>query len=155
MVLNADGTVAYASPCSPSILGLSPEEIEGKNLFYFIHPDDVSTAITTFKASLNNPGETQTSEYRFRHKDNSWLYLESKSNFPGTDHNLNGVVVNSRDVTQRRQAEAEICNALLQAQELNEIKSRFVGMVSHEFRNPLNSILASTQILECYSEQWS
>lgn len=155
MVLNADGTVAYASPCSQSILGLSPEEIEGKNLFNFIHPDDVSTAITSFKATLNNPGETQTSEYRFRHKDNSWLYLESKTNFPGAEQNLNGVVVNSRNVTERKQVEAEICNALLQAQELNELKSRFVSMVSHEFRNPLNSILASTQILERYSEQWS
>lgn len=155
MVLNADGTVAYASPCSPSILGLSPEEIEGKNLFDFIHPSDVSTAITSFKASLNNPGETQTSEYRFCNKNNLWLYLESKSNFPGTDQNLNGVVVNLRNVTERKQAEAEIRSALLQAQELNELKSRFVWMVSHEFRNPLNSILASTQILERYGEQWS
>jgi signal transduction histidine kinase len=39
--------------------------------------------------------------------------------------------------------------------ELNELKSRFVAMVSHEIRNPLNTILAATQILENYSDKWS
>lgn len=154
-VLDADGTVTYASPCSKNILGFTSEELEGTNFFDFVHHDHISTVITSFKASLNNPGETQTLEYYFRHKDNSWRYLESKSNFSGTDQNLNGVVVNSRDITKRKQVELEIRNALVQAQELNELKSRFVSMVSHEFRNPLNSILASTQILERYSEQWS
>jgi PAS domain S-box-containing protein len=154
-VLSADGIVTYQSPYSQNVLGLSPEEIEGKNLFDFIHPDDLDTAIARFKASLNNPGETQISEYRFRHKDGSWRYLESKSNFAVTECDLNGIIINSRDITERKQAEEEIRSALTQAQELNELKSRFVSMVSHEIRNPLNGISAATQILERYSEQWS
>lgn len=154
-VLEADGTVSYASPSSQNILGFSPEELEGKNAFDFVHNDDFSTMSAPFRASLDNPGETQISEYRFRHKDGSWRYLESKSKFSTIAPNLNGIVVNSRDITERKQAEEEILNALKKERELNELKSRFVSMVSHEIRNPLNGISAAAQILERYSEQWS
>jgi PAS domain S-box-containing protein len=153
-VLDADGTVTYASPSSQNVLGFSPEELEGKNAFDFVHTDDIYPATTPFQASLANPSETQISQYRFRHKDGSWRYLESKSNFSPTDTSLNGIVVNSRDITERKQAEEDILSALKKERELNELKSRFVSMISHEIRNPLNSILAATQILERYGEQW-
>lgn len=153
-VLEADGTVAYASPSSKNVLGFSPEDLEGKNAFDFVHDDDFPTAFAPFKASLDNPGETQISEYRFRHKDGSWRYLESKSKFSSTEPSLNGIVVNSRDITERKQAEEDILNALQKERELNELKSRFVSMVSHEIRNPLNGILSAAQILERYGEQW-
>ena len=74
-VLDADGTVAYQTPCSINVLGFDAEELEGKHFFDFVHPDDVTTAIAPFQSSLNNPSETQISEYRFRHQDNSWHYL--------------------------------------------------------------------------------
>ncbi|MBD1925179.1 PAS domain S-box protein [Trichocoleus sp. FACHB-90] len=154
-VLEGDGTITYASPSSQMVLGLSREELEGTNVFDYIHPDDLTEAIATFKASLTNPGETQISEYRFRHQDGSWHYLESKSNFSNTETILTGIVVNSRDITIRKRAEEDMLEALQKERELNELKSRFVAMVSHEIRNPLNTILAATQILENYSDKWS
>ena len=59
------------------------------------------------------------------------------------------------DITERKSAEAEIRKALEQEKELNELKSSFVSMVSHEFRNPLNAISTSAQLLERYSKKWS
>lgn len=59
------------------------------------------------------------------------------------------------DITERKLAEAEIRKALETEKELNELKSRFVSMVSHELRNPLNAISTSAQLLERYSEKWS
>ncbi|KJH70902.1 hybrid sensor histidine kinase/response regulator [Aliterella atlantica] len=153
-VVKEDGVVVYASPSSRTIFGFSPQELEGKNVFDFIHPDDLSSAIAPFRASLINPDKTQVSEYRFRHKDGSWRYLESKSNFSHTALQSRGIVVTSRDITQRKQAEADIINALQTAQELSELKTRFVSMVSHEIRNPLNSISTAAQLLERYGEKW-
>jgi len=57
------------------------------------------------------------------------------------------------DITERKQAEAEIRNALEKEKELSELKSRFVTTTSHEFRTPLATILSSTELLRKYSHK--
>lgn len=59
------------------------------------------------------------------------------------------------DITERKQAEAEIHKALEKERELKELKSSFVSMVSHEFRTPLATILVGAELLEHYSHQWT
>ncbi len=59
-----------------------------------------------------------------------------------------------RDITERKQVETEIRNALEKEKELGELKSRFVTMASHEFRTPLATILSSSELLEYYSHKW-
>lgn len=58
------------------------------------------------------------------------------------------------DITARKQAEEEVRRALTKERELNELKSRFVSMTSHEFRTPLSTILSSADLLEFYMETW-
>lgn len=152
-ILEDDGTIRYKSPSTQQILGFNPQELEGKNHFELVHPDDYQKALESFQKGLKNPGKTQVSEYRFHHKDGSWRYLETKSNF--LNHHINKIVINSRDITERKQIEEDVQKAIQKERELIELKSRFVSMVSHEIRTPLNVILASTQILERYSEKWS
>lgn len=55
---------------------------------------------------------------------------------------------------QEKQAEREILKALDQERELNELRSRIVTMVSHEYRTPLTAILSSAELLECYWHKW-
>jgi len=66
-----------------------------------------------------------------------------------------GQVWSFRDVTHFKQAEAEMQAALKQERELGELKSRFVSMVSHEFRNPLNIISFSTSLLQRHHCHWN
>ena len=68
---------------------------------------------------------------------------------------VNEVMAIIRDITERKQAEEDIQRTLVQEKKLNELKSRFVTMASHEFRTPLASILSSAELLEHYSHKWS
>jgi signal transduction histidine kinase len=59
------------------------------------------------------------------------------------------------DITKYKQAEEELYKALETERELNELKSRFVAMVSHEYRTPLTTILSSAELLERYTDRFT
>lgn len=64
------------------------------------------------------------------------------------------LLANFFDISELKRAEIEVRNALAKEKELNEMKSRFVSLVSHEFRTPLAAILSSAEILEYYAEKF-
>lgn len=64
-------------------------------------------------------------------------------------------LVTAVDITERKQAEVEVRQALEQEKELGEVRARLISMVSHEFRTPLNLILFSATLLRRQSHQWS
>ncbi|HEY9692653.1 MAG TPA: ATP-binding protein [Oculatellaceae cyanobacterium] len=66
-----------------------------------------------------------------------------------------GFVVSWRDITDRKIAESEISKSLAKEKELNELKSHFISIASHEFRTPLTTILSATELLEYYSERFT
>ncbi|HCF30275.1 MAG TPA: hypothetical protein DEV81_24445 [Cyanobacteria bacterium UBA11049] len=67
----------------------------------------------------------------------------------------NEVMAIVRDITERKQVEADIRTALEKEKELSELKSRFISMASHEFRTPLATILSSAELIEHYSHKWN
>src|SRR5215213_8480421 len=107
-ILEADGTVRYTSPAVERVLGHTPEEQVGTNAFASIHPDDTGRASRIFAEVLKRPGLHSPLEFRVPHKDGSWRYLEHLINNLLDDPAVRGVVVNSRDVTERKRAEEEV-----------------------------------------------
>src|SRR5829696_10550801 len=107
-ILDADGTVRYVSPAVERVMGYKPEEQVGTNAFDTIHPDDREQALATFAEVLKKPGLHPPLEFRVPHKDGSWRYLEHVVNNLLDDPAMGGVVVNSRDITERKRAETEI-----------------------------------------------
>ncbi|KAF3885032.1 MULTISPECIES: hybrid sensor histidine kinase/response regulator [Nostocales] len=65
------------------------------------------------------------------------------------------LIVEGRDISDRKRAEAEIRNAWEVERDLNDLKSKFVSMVSHEFRNPMTVIRTAVEILETYNKELS
>ena len=107
-LLAADGTIRYQSPSIERILGYQPEELVGENIFDYVHPEDLKRVRGRFAEGLAEPNLRSSAQYRFRHKDGSWRYLESiGSNLLG-DSEVGEFIVNSRDVTERVWAEEKL-----------------------------------------------
>jgi len=104
-LLDGNGTMLYESPSVERLLGYRPDELTGRNAFELIHPDDVAHTMRILRDAVLAPGTVQTGEFRFRHKDGSYRHVESIGRSLLDDPAVAGVVINSRDITQRRQTE--------------------------------------------------
>ena len=107
-LLGADGTVRYQSPSSERILGYQPEELVGENVFDYVHPEDLGRVQGKFAEGLAEPDLHPSAQYKFRHKDGSWRYLESVGSNFLVDSKVGEFIVNSRDVTERVWAEEKV-----------------------------------------------
>src|SRR6185369_2924969 len=104
-ILNRDGTIRFASPSHETILGYVPSELIGRNAFDFVHPDDMPSLLQNFTQGMAAGSSALAQEFRFRHWDGTWRSLESIAKNALDDPAIAGAVINSRDVTARRQAE--------------------------------------------------
>ncbi|MEH2160202.1 MAG: ATP-binding protein [Nostoc sp.] len=151
--LEANGQVTYVSPSITHILGCSPKDWVAENLAKLVHPDDQFVVENLFCYTFNNPALDVTTEFRLRHVDGCWRDFEVIFKNLLDDPNIAGVVLTCRDITKRKQAEADMRKALEKERELNELKSRFISMASHEFRTPLAVVSSSIGILEDYGHR--
>ncbi|HSK82886.1 MAG TPA: PAS domain S-box protein [Rubrobacter sp.] len=105
------GTIRYQSPSSERILGYRPEEMIGRNAFDYVHPDDLQRAEMAFAEGLKVLERRPLVVYRFRHKDGSWKWLESVGTNLLGNPAVGGYVVNSREITRRKEAEERLKEA--------------------------------------------
>lgn len=107
-ILTAEGVFKYNSPSVKRVLGYAPEELAGRSAFELVHPDDLQSTMRAFEQGLNNPELPIRHAYRCRRPDGSWCPLETVGQNRLDDPELAGVVINSRDITERKQAEARL-----------------------------------------------
>ncbi|WP_072044968.1 putative bifunctional diguanylate cyclase/phosphodiesterase [Aliterella atlantica] len=107
-ILEPDGVMQYSSPSHERILGYSPSYLMGKNAFDFIHPEDVNSALHVFTQAMQDTSNTWSVEFRFRHQDGSWRYLESTVSNLLADPSVRGMAINTRDITERKRVEAQL-----------------------------------------------
>ncbi|MEA2594436.1 MAG: hypothetical protein QOF01_905 [Thermomicrobiales bacterium] len=107
-VVAADGTVRYQSPAIESLLGYRPEDRTGADGLAFIHPEDLPQVHRELAAIATFPGATTTMELRARHRLGTWRWLEATATNLLHDPSVAGIVVNSRDVTDRRRLEEDL-----------------------------------------------
>lgn len=104
-VLDATGVIIYESPSAGRSLGYQPEEMLGRRAIDFIHPDDVPATQAALARAMADPSGTHVLEYRIRHGDGTWRVREGSGRNLLHDPNVRGFVINSRDITERKQAE--------------------------------------------------
>ncbi|HUJ48696.1 MAG TPA: ATP-binding protein, partial [Bryobacteraceae bacterium] len=137
-ILDIDGTIRYASPSHERTLGYAVEELVGKNAGAFVHPDDAARV----RAAVWQNAGSGAIEYRFRHQDGSYRTLESFGRNLSHLAGVGGVVVNSRDVTERKRLEEQLHHS-----QRIEAMGRLAGGVAHDFNNLLMVIAGHSQML--------
>ncbi|WP_299266518.1 hybrid sensor histidine kinase/response regulator [Halorientalis sp.] len=130
-VVSPDARFEYLSPSAEHILGYEPSEMVGEYIFDYAHPEDRDEAMEKFFETVKHPDKQPTVEFRFKHPDGSWPVLESRGRNLLDDPDVQGFVVNSREITELREHEQKLKR---QNDQLEGIRSA----VSHDLKNPLN-----------------
>jgi diguanylate cyclase (GGDEF)-like protein/PAS domain S-box-containing protein len=126
-ILDAGGVVRYESPSHQRFLGIAAEEHAGRDIRNLVHLEDHNVVDEALRKLIEQPGEIVTFEYRLRHRDGSWRVLESTaSNLLGQPA-VAGIVLNSRDITDRKQAEEKLLHDALH-DELTGLPNRALFM---------------------------
>jgi len=147
-ILDRHGEVRYASPSVERILGYAPHELVGRQAATLVHATDRGLARRVFADTVGASAPVAHMEVLCRHADGSFRVLEAAcTNLLDTPETA-GVVINARDVTERRASEEQLRLAKDEAIQASRAKSAFVASMSHELRTPLNAIIGYSEILQ-------
>ena len=174
LILDENYNLVYESSSAENILGGDVELRKASNLIELLHPHDKQKLLTDLR-SVKNEGERRDVSFRFRSKTQDWIYIEAVITNWLTHENINGIVVNARDVSARMEnklklkrtvSELKYSKELLEIQsrelkklneklfesekkliELNLNKDKFFSIIAHDLRSPFNSLLGLSEFL--------
>lgn len=147
-IVEENGDISYESPATEKVFGFEPFERIGQNFLTCVHPEDQDAVRSFLHDVIYQPDAIRTIEFQHRsNKKNDYEWIEVTASNQIHNAAVGGIVLNSRDIATRKAAEQELKRALQQEKELGDLKSRFITMVSHEFRTPLTVINSSAEIM--------
>ena len=160
-ILDAEGVIRYESPSVERLLDRRAESLLGEKASRYVHPDDLQAVAAAFGRALD--GYAASVECRIPRRDGSWCDVEAVFTNLLDHPAVGGIVVNWRDIGERKRAEEEraryvheLARARDQALASTRAKSMFLANMSHEVRTPMNVIIGMTDMVldtELASEQ--
>jgi len=135
-VVDALGTILYASPSHEDLFGITPDELVGTSILPYIHPDDFEK-LQEKLTSMAEGGHEQAIFRVQRQGDGAYTSLEGVGTGLIDEHgNVNGILIISRDITER--------------EAIDRRKDEFISIASHELKTPVTSLKVYTQYLQQY-----
>lgn len=141
LLVDAQGRIQYMAPSSARHFGWIPDEVIGRSLFDVVHPEDRDQIAGAMSGPLAGAGDSTTVELRVQHADGAYRTLEAVAVNHIDDPSVGAIVVNARDITERRRLEEQLRHS-----QKMEALGQLAGGVSHDFTNLLTAILGYCEL---------
>jgi PAS domain S-box-containing protein len=143
-VISSDGVIQYESPSVERLLGWRPDELVGRPILDYVHPDDAARVSAALAHRIADPTPVNPpTVFRVRARDGSWRVLAAMSRVTRDEAGAVSLVVNSRDVTEQSALEARLRDALRM-----ESIAQLATAAAHEINNPLAVLLGHLAFLD-------
>ncbi|MCG8618265.1 MAG: ATP-binding protein, partial [Desulfobacterales bacterium] len=136
-ILDREGNFQYVSPSTQRILGYTSETLLGKSAFDYVHPEDRTAVYKRFEMRVQAMVAAQPTAHRFRHEQGYWCILESISQNLLDHPAVSGMVINSRNITKRKQAEKALKQSYQELEHRVEERTRELTALNKALNNEI------------------
>jgi len=141
MVIDPSRRILFASPATAAVLGIAPEAAIGADPLAWVHPEDAARGKEFLDTLARIPRGYSRVAWRLRHADGSFRHLETSGGNLLQEPTVGGLVLNSRDVTERAMLEERLHQSI----KMDAI-GRLAGGMAHDFNNLLAIILSNSEL---------
>ena len=131
-LIDARGTIIYDSPAAPGLLGYTPEDWIGQDVFKLVHPEDLLEVQSLFEKLVQKEDTRLSSTFRIRHKNGFWFWIEIVATNALAQPGVNAIILNYRDITKRKQADERLRSAREFLQSVQDALSTHIAILDQQ-----------------------
>ncbi len=147
-IISADRNVTELSPAGQRILGFPGVMEFGEEDIIHVHPNDRELVLNAFEEVIANPAQPRKAEFRWKKPDNEQIWIEAVFYNQLNEPAIKAVVLNFRDITERKNQEKEKELLIQELTQNNQDLKQFSFITSHNLRAPVSNLMGILDLFD-------